>query len=83
LNVEAGFVNPAALVYAPGVDEANDLGFISIADLMTAANTALGIDGYTPAGDANRAIQEAMYKALDNANNNMNFVQDSCFGPAD
>lgn len=42
---------------------------------MDAANAALGSDGYTPAGDTNRMIQEYMYKALDNANNNMNFVQ--------
>jgi hypothetical protein len=75
LNVEADFVDDDALVYAPGVPGANALGFMSIGDLMTAANEALGADGLTRAGDPNRAIQEYMYKALDKANNDKNFVQ--------
>ncbi len=73
LNVEAGFVNPEALVYAPNVVDGAD--YITIEQLMEAANVALGEDGYTPAGDPNRINQEYMYSALDNANNNMNFVQ--------
>lgn len=70
LNVEAGFVNAASLVYAPGCGN-----FISIADLIAAANAALCDDGFTPAGDPNRAWQECLKNALDRANNNLNFVQ--------
>jgi len=69
LNVEAGFVSGSALVYLPCT------GFISVSDLMAAANAALAADGYTPAGDPNRAYQECLKNALDKANNNMNFVQ--------
>lgn len=69
LNVEAGNVTGNSLVYAP------TLGFITINNLMAAANTALGQDGYTPDGDSNRATQEALKNALDKANNNKNFVQ--------
>jgi hypothetical protein len=81
LNVEALKVSGSALVYAPGllpfapITGLNSLGFISISDLMTAANAALGADGYTPAGDPNRAYQEALKNVLDAANNNQNFVQ--------
>jgi hypothetical protein len=73
-----GFVDGDALVYAPGVSEANAAGFISINDLITAANNSLGSDGYTPAGDAYRDVQETIKNALDDANNNKNFV---CPGP--
>jgi hypothetical protein len=69
LNVEAGFVDGSAIVFSP------ELGFITIGDLMTAANSALGTDGLTLVGDPNRAAQEALKNALDAANNNTNFVQ--------
>lgn len=75
LNVEAGFVQGDALIYAPDVTGANEFGFISINDLMTAANNALGADSETFAGDANRAYQEILKDALDDANNNLNFLQ--------
>jgi len=69
-----GFVDGDALVYAPGVSEANAAAFIKINDLITAANNSLGSDGYTPAGDAYRDVQETIKNALDDANNNKNFV---------
>lgn len=80
LNVEAGFVGGGALVHAPQLlpftpAGLNALGFISIGDLLTAANTELGLHGSTPAGNAFRAYQEALKDALDQANNNVNFVQ--------
>jgi hypothetical protein len=80
LNVEAGFVNLGGLVYAPqllpyAVPGLNALGFISINDLLNAANTELGLHGLVLAGDPNRAYQEALKNALDDANNNLNFVQ--------
>jgi hypothetical protein len=74
LNVEAGFVDPGALVYAPDVEGADEFGFISIGDLIAKAVAALGADKYTPAGDPNRDIQEVIKDALDNANNNENFL---------
>ena len=76
LNVEAGFVDPNALVYAPDVSGADSLGFISISALIDEANSMLG-DGLTLPGDPNRAYQEILYWALDDANNNMNFLQSS------
>lgn len=81
LSVEAGNVSDSSLVYAPGllpfapITGLSATGFISVNDLMTAANNALGADGYTPAGDSNRAFQGALKNALDAANNNKNFVQ--------
>ena len=76
LNVEAGFVSGSALVYAPGCGNTGvGNNFISINDLMAAADAALGADGYTPSGDPNRATQECLKNALDRANNNLNFVQ--------
>lgn len=50
-------------------------GFISINDLMTAANATLGANGYTVASGDVRTCQEFVKNALDNANNNRNFVQ--------
>ena len=66
-----GFVDGDALVYAPGL-LATD--FISISDLIAAADASLLADGYTPAGDGNRSMQEKIKNALDDANNNKNFV---------
>ncbi len=80
LNVESGFVAGGALVYAPQLlpyttPGVNALGFISIGDLLTATNTELGLHGLVLAGDPNRAYQEALKDALDDANNNETFVQ--------
>jgi len=79
LNVESGFVSGGAMVYAPALigSPANEtaLGFISITDLMTAANTELGLHGSVLSGDPSRPYQEALKNALDAGNNNLNFVQ--------
>ena len=80
LNVESGSVSGSSFIYAPGlvpfaIPGLTPAGFISIDDLMTAANNALGADGYTPAGDPNRAVQEALKNVLDNGDNNIGFVQ--------
>lgn len=72
LNVEAGFVKTDAIVYAPGVKYGED--FLTISELINAANYQLGLDGYTPSRDPNRAYQELISMALDAANNNLNFV---------
>ncbi len=80
LNVLHGFVNRSALVYAPalsacGTAGLSSLGFISINDLMTAANQSLFDHPLTKAGSPDRACQEALKNALDDANNNKNFTQ--------
>jgi len=75
LNVASGKVNGGALIFAPGTPDANALGFATVTKVMADANTALGADGSTFSGDANRAGQEALKNALDNANNNKTFVQ--------
>jgi len=78
LNVEAGYVNSTSLVYAAGCGNTGVGGsYISIGDLMSAANAALCLDGYTPSGNLDRTLQECLKNALDNANNNRNFVQGS------
>jgi len=82
LNVLNGFVSGSSLVYAPcligtGTPGVNSLGFISINDLMAAANASLCAHPNTPSGDPNRAYQECLKNTLDDANNNKNFVQGS------
>jgi hypothetical protein len=75
LNVEAGFVNSAALIYAPGTLSANPLGFASVGAVMAEANAFLGTYGLVLDGHAHRAHFEALKNALDRANNNLTFVQ--------
>jgi hypothetical protein len=56
----------------------NSLGFISINNLMSVANTILiAPDKYTVAAGTLRSYEEVLKTALDNANNNLNFVQPS------
>jgi hypothetical protein len=76
LNVRAGFVDPTRLVYAPGVGNTGvGNNFITIADLMSAANTSCGLHGYTVDTNADRAYQTALESVIDAANNDRNFVQ--------
>jgi hypothetical protein len=75
LNVQHNFVDGNALIYAPGTNVANANGFATVSAVMAEANAELGLHGYTPSGDPARAHQEALKNALDNANNNKNFVQ--------
>jgi hypothetical protein len=83
LNVLSGNVSGTALVYAPQLSACgaiaglSSLGFISINDLMTAAAASLCADSYTLSGNPDRACQEALKTALDDANNNLNFTQSS------
>jgi hypothetical protein len=79
LNVEANKVSGTALVYAPcligSAANENALGFISINDLIAAANTELGAHPNSVAAGTIRSYQECLKNALDSANNNLNFVQ--------
>lgn len=67
LNTTAGDVDGDALVYAPGVCE--DTDFISINALINLPNEALAD------GEASRHFLEELKDALDDANNDINFVQ--------
>jgi hypothetical protein len=83
LNVRHNFVNGSAMVYAPcllnyqPIQGLNSLGFISINDLMVAARAEICAHGSTPSGSQYRAYQECLKNALDDANNDKNFVQSS------
>lgn len=74
LNVEAGFVDAGALVYAPGTNSADSSGVASIAALLDEAEATLTAHPYTPTGSPDRAYQEAIKNALDAANNNTNWA---------
>jgi len=82
LNVRHNFVNGSALVYAPGLVlygtvGLNSAGFISITDLMSAAAAEIQAHALTTVGSPDRAGQEALKDALEDANNNKNFTQSS------
>ncbi len=81
LNVAFGGVSGGALILAGTKPPAcslpvvNQAGFIAVSPLMIEAIAELRADGYTPAGDPERTCQEFKKNALDNANNNQNFVK--------
>jgi hypothetical protein len=75
LNVLNGQVKGSSLIYAPGTNSANKLGFATVSAVMAEANTALGLNGLVLSGNPLRPYQEALKNALDNANNNLTFVQ--------
>ena len=82
LHVRHNFVNGSALVYAPGLllygtVGLNNAGFISISDLMSAAAAEIQAHALTTAGSPDRAGQEALKDALNDANNNKTFTQSS------
>ena len=77
LNVFNHLVDDAALIYAPGTTSANGSGFATVNDVMAEANDELGLHPVTLSGSPYRSYQEALKNALDNANNNLTFVQAS------
>jgi len=71
LNVEAGFVNGNAIVYAAGCGSMGYVnGFIMINELISKANLALAADA-----SAQRSNLECPGNAIENANNDRGFVQ--------
>lgn len=78
LNVFNGAVPTSAVIYAPGTSSADSNGLATLGQIIVEANLALGADGYTPAGDSNRAYQEALKNARDAANNDTNYLQPNC-----
>jgi hypothetical protein len=77
LNVFNNKVDGGSLIYAPGTTSANALGFATVNAVMAEADNSLAANPYTVVSDATRSYQEALKDALDNANNNRNFVQSS------
>jgi hypothetical protein len=76
LNVGAGFVSGGSIVYAGTCGNTGiDSKFISIGDLMSTADGQLTLHPTALAGDSWRSYEECLKNALDNANNNTNFVQ--------
>jgi hypothetical protein len=80
LNVNCGSVSGGSLVFAGANPSGCNVpvsgnGFISVNALMSDANAELCADGLTPSGDPDRVCQEFKKNALDNANNNLNFLQ--------
>ena len=80
LNVFNGLVNGASLLYAPGATSANSFGFASANVLIAVADATLATDGLVTSGNVFRSYQEALKNALDNGNNNQNFVQATACG---
>ncbi len=79
LNVASGGVNGNALIYAPGTNSANAFGFATVNSIIAEANTLLCAGGAASlvilSGNPLRPRAEALKNALDNGNNNLNFVQ--------
>jgi hypothetical protein len=74
-NVASGGVGGSSLIYAPGTNSANAAGFATVNAIIAEANTELGLHGLTLSGSPFRSYQEALKNALDNANNNLTFLQ--------
>jgi hypothetical protein len=75
LNVLKGIVDGAKLIYAPGTLSSNAAGFATVNAIMTEANDILCANGIIDATSSIRSKAEAVKNALENANNNRNFVQ--------
>jgi hypothetical protein len=77
LNVRHPGVSGGALVFAgtppAGCSVTVDNGFITVNNLMTAANALLGTNPVTVAASPARSCEEFVKNALDGANNNKNF----------
>jgi hypothetical protein len=77
LNVMLFGQDANAIIYAPGTVSGGATGFATLSAVMDEANTMLEHHPVTLGGSPHRAHQEALKNALDNANNNLNFVQGS------
>jgi hypothetical protein len=75
LNVRSASVDGTAIIYAPGTVSGGVLGFASVNAVMAEANALLGSNGSVLTGNSLRPLAEALKNALDQANNNNNFVQ--------
>lgn len=74
LNIDEGFVDAGDMIYAPGCSESEG-EYLSIGSVVDLADAALCEDGTTFSGDLDRDDQECLKDALDDANNNRNWVE--------
>ncbi|MFM7321501.1 MAG: hypothetical protein ACKO5K_08270 [Armatimonadota bacterium] len=74
MNVYNGKVDGTWYIYAPGTTSANLLGYATVNAVMAEANTFLGANAVVVNAGPVRTLGEAIKNALDNANNNRNFV---------
>jgi hypothetical protein len=78
LNVR-NLISADLMIYAPGTTSANALGFARLGDVIAEADAALAANGVVLSDSPVRAYQAALKNALDNSNNDKNYVQ---AGPA-
>jgi hypothetical protein len=71
LDVEAGLVDGTDMIFAPELYAYTGSNVISVNDLLTRANTELGLNGLVLSGNSNRTYQEALKNVLDKINNNL------------
>lgn len=75
LNYEAGYIKWDSYLYTPGCGTFGEGNFSHWYNLYYTVYYNLWSYGYTPAGHLQRSYQECLKNALDNANNNLSFVQ--------
>jgi hypothetical protein len=75
LNVYNGLASGESYIYAPGTNSANAVGFATYAAVIAEADAELALHGVVLSDSPYRTYQEALKNALDNANNDRNFVQ--------
>lgn len=75
LNVRNGLVSADHMIYAPGTPTASSLGFARLGDVIAAADAALAANGVVLSDSPDRDSQAALKDALDNSNNDKNYVQ--------
>ena len=80
LNVLAGYVHTTDLVYAGSLlayqttSGLTSGGFISVQNLMNAANAMLALDPRATSGDPNQLYEAALAQVLQAANANSDFA---------
>jgi hypothetical protein len=75
LNVNHGLVSSSQIVYAPGTTSGGATGFTTVGALMNEAKASIIANPLTTTAGTIRSYQQSLKNALDNANNNLNFVE--------
>jgi hypothetical protein len=63
------------LIYAPGSQSSDDYGFASVGEIVVEADDALACCGFITPRHRDIRYYKALQKALDDANDNLNFLQ--------
>jgi len=75
LNVHNGMVNGSSLIYAPGTNSANSLGFTTVNALIAEANAELATHPTAFSDNTWRQYQAVLRNALEQANKDLTFLQ--------